>query len=1038
MRKVFNEELIKTKEEEKKKIELKQCLTEEKGENEENLKINRKTIVDLNNRSGRLLGVIYGFQKEETKFNKEYDERLFRNLEGFLDEEELVKLDKSIKENALNLEKQRKKLGEQLQNNQYEIKSKEREKINNSLEINSTKYNLESKKENLDEFEKEIEKRIEEIKYIDFEEDKLFQSNEIIEAFLRKINFIKEDERKLRRIMDKQKEELEKLRSGRVLEIPKEIEEAFRKKDINIIYGMDWIKKNGRDSKENEEFIKNNPFIPYSIIMDAREIEILENESLEIFTSTPIPIIKREDLGKALDSTKENLLHFNNLKFFVSFNNKLLNEKELEKLMQNKKAELDKTIDRIISKEEDIEFYSKKKSFIENSLLNKENYEGLKKEIEVLKNKSEELRALEIKLEKEISNFKTSIESIQKELSSFDKEIEKNKRKGKDFERLREEYQEYKKNKASLLNLEERIKITNSQIEKDSKRNKEIGRELYDCEESIRYHKSEKERIAKDSIKFEAYKSGSIIEKDKEDLISEYNALTEKIQSSEEELQSKKEMATKRFNEVDEDLDFKVNQYALEEKEYTTVIYDRFKERETEQNIEKEENSLNKLKEVLGEIKSNLRVANADFDRFYKELKLRFDKNIAKDKSLIFEKNYSEEKAIINVKIDDKVKEKNKLDKLNLRITNNLSNLSEHSNLNIREELTIKFEFNNLDETIGKLKRDLNNLKKDESKKENLLRDIMFDIADKKEFKEDSFFIDPINTLRKLVSTPKELLEQLLMLQDCYKKLMDKIAYDIELIEKEEFNILESLLEYINEVHENIGRIDNNSSITIGNKRVKMLNISVTDWEENKEIYKIRLKDYFENLRDECILTLEKNESIEETVGNRINIFKLYDEVVSISSIIIKLYKIEEEKQRLITWNEVSTNSGGEGFLSAFVVLSSLLSYMRKDETDIFNRKEEGKVLIMDNPFAQTSSAHLLKPLIDIAKKSNTQLICLTGLSGDSIYNRFDNIYVLNLVPSKLRAGVKYLKSEHMVGEEEDIEVMVPSRFKVEEQTRLF
>lgn len=93
-------------------------------------------------------------------------------------------------------------------------------------------------------------------------------------------------------------------------------------------------------------------------------------------------------------------------------------------------------------------------------------------------------------------------------------------------------------------------------------------------------------------------------------------------------------------------------------------------------------------------------------------------------------------------------------------------------------------------------------------------------------------------------------------------------------------------------------------------------------------------------------------------------------------------------------------------------------------------------VLIMDDPFAQTSSAHLLKPLIDIAKKSNTQLICLTGLGGDSIYNRFDNIYVLNLIPSKLKSGVKYLRSEHKKGEEE--EVIVASRFKIEEQFKLF
>ena len=66
---------------------------------------------------------------------------------------------------------------------------------------------------------------------------------------------------------------------------------------------------------------------------------------------------------------------------------------------------------------------------------------------------------------------------------------------------------------------------------------------------------------------------------------------------------------------------------------------------------------------------------------------------------------------------------------------------------------------------------------------------------------------------------------------------------------------------------------------------------------------------------------------------------------------------------------------------------------MRRDDTDIFADKNEGKVLIMDNPFAQTNASHLLIPLMDMAKKSNTQLICLTGLGGESIYNRFDNIY---------------------------------------------
>ena len=218
-----------------------------------------------------------------------------------------------------------------------------------------------------------------------------------------------------------------------------------------------------------------------------------------------------------------------------------------------------------------------------------------------------------------------------------------------------------------------------------------------------------------------------------------------------------------------------------------------------------------------------------------------------------------------------------------------------------------------------------------------------------------------------------------------------------------------------------------------------MLNISIDSFSDNKELYRIKLRNYIESIRDRSLNELENNNNIEDIVSNRINTVRLYDEVIGISNVNIKLYKIEEDRQRSITWDEVSKNSGGEGFLSAFVILSSLLSYMRKDESDIFNRKECGKVIIMDNPFAQTSSAHLLKPLMDITRKSNTQLICLTALGGDSIYNRFDNIYVLNLISSKIKSGVKYLRSEHIKGEEEkETEVIVSSRFKIEEQARLF
>ena len=65
----------------------------------------------------------------------------------------------------------------------------------------------------------------------------------------------------------------------------------------------------------------------------------------------------------------------------------------------------------------------------------------------------------------------------------------------------------------------------------------------------------------------------------------------------------------------------------------------------------------------------------------------------------------------------------------------------------------------------------------------------------------------------------------------------------------------------------------------------------------------------------------------------------------------------------------------------------------------------------------------------------HTQLICLTGLGGDSIYNRFDNIYVLNLITASLRKGLQYLKAEHKRGKEPD--ELITARIEVGEQMEM-
>ena len=97
----------------------------------------------------------------------------------------------------------------------------------------------------------------------------------------------------------------------------------------------------------------------------------------------------------------------------------------------------------------------------------------------------------------------------------------------------------------------------------------------------------------------------------------------------------------------------------------------------------------------------------------------------------------------------------------------------------------------------------------------------------KKVFSGDDFFRKPLETLETLSKDPNSFLENLDITILSYRTLMEKLAADIELIQKEKENVLQNIFAYIREVHENLGKIDKNSSINIRGRSIKMLRINL-------------------------------------------------------------------------------------------------------------------------------------------------------------------------------------------------------------------
>ena len=193
-----------------------------------------------------------------------------------------------------------------------------------------------------------------------------------------------------------------------------------------------------------------------------------------------------------------------------------------------------------------------------------------------------------------------------------------------------------------------------------------------------------------------------------------------------------------------------------------------------------------------------------------------------------------------------------------------------------------------------------------------------------------------------------KVLQQLNVTIASYDSLMKQLEVDISMVESEKKNLTELLQDYIQNIHKNLARIGSNSTIKIREKSLKMLKITLPVWEDNEKLYNLRLSDFVDEITEEGIRLFENNENAQEYIGRKVTSKNLYDTVVGIGNVQIQLYKIEEQRERQISWNQVARNSGGEGFLSAFVILSSLLDYMRKDDSDIFMDMREGKVLLMD------------------------------------------------------------------------------------------
>lgn len=175
-----------------------------------------------------------------------------------------------------------------------------------------------------------------------------------------------------------------------------------------------------------------------------------------------------------------------------------------------------------------------------------------------------------------------------------------------------------------------------------------------------------------------------------------------------------------------------------------------------------------------------------------------------------------------------------------------------------------------------------------------------------------------------------------------------------------------------------------------------MYQIQVAHWDEVKG--KAVIKEYLYSILDEIKHeryqgsenASEAKKFIEESFRTKTLLRRLMEKPIKIS--LRKVDGTGKLSTSFYLWERSFSWSGGEQWCKNTVLFMGILNYISGEST-----KDNLKTVLMDNPFGEASSDHILKPAFTIAENFGFQIIVFTAHDVRTITEYFHLIYSLKL-----------------------------------------
>ena len=833
------------------------------------------------------------------------------------------------------------------------------------------------------------------------------------------------------------------------------IQKIIKEKNISALSGMEFINlENSFDQKNNLLF--NYPLLPYSMVVDNKKsynklVNILKDKHFRY----PVPIYIREKMHKKAKTPyeviqkgqKEMILSSNKFNNWLnSLNEEYDKYKKIKELLKNKINNLNILYNKLNEKQNrifSIDLKVKIKELKENLKDKEIELDNIKRKIEDKKNKIDNLENKKIKINNNLDKMSNNLVLINKYINM---NIEK-----KDKEKL----------KKKILTKKETFQ---DKIKKINNENEEINNNIFSINQLFKKYK---DNIIRKIDKLESfikidYKSlfnkksdfsykkepNYLIENNKFwDLLDQRDDLLKSIKGKNSEIK----ILQNDLKNIIENKNDKVNKLEKLDENWTnyeilSLSIEKLNKMivKTDHRIKEKNMKIQSLKQEFSKLEGKIESKNEYLNKFNATIKKEFGQ-VAK----VFKNNLDKKEIDI---INNQNNLKRAIKKANEKIQKFDS--KKETLFNLHTQITEKIH---LDKNKGKLNEKYFDLKKINRLKTNIEKWEKTYEDNKKSFLEleNKYKEKKNNILDELKEMLKEeILKQKIVnaFQYFSNRKYIEIKSVLESIIKSSKNALNSIDKSKKQAEEIKSDWANRASgyiIKVSNSLKTMINsmiyVNENDYEfplvklKGKEVLpdkkddelKYLLSDFFVDAVKK-IKALDKpvQEVSNKEISKIVSTKKIFNYVLKGSYPTLLVYKMSEKNEfrskkpsasYYETWDGitvgkgVSTEGSGGQKLSISTFLMMMLLNFKKSK----NLLDENlsTVLIMDNPFSNASSRHVLDPIFKIADQLGFQIIAFAPpeIVKEEISERFPVFWTMRLEMLQ-DSGINLLKNKLVYG----------------------